>query len=117
MPRPNDHDDQKLLQRIAEGDSAALRELHAKTALPLHSMAMKILTSSAEAEEVEETTSEPTNEEMAETIKETEKAVSEIQRVSKGKSYIVVDSYRILVDSFIGGYFLALTCCEVFAIS
>ena len=28
------------------------------------------------------------------TIKETEKAVSEIQRVSKGKSYIVVDSYR-----------------------
>ena len=52
MPRPNDHDDQKLLQRIAEGDSAALRELHAKTARPLHSMAMKILTSSAEAEEV-----------------------------------------------------------------
>ena len=52
MPRPNDHDDQQLLQRIAEGESAALRELHAKTARPLHSMAMKILTSSAEAEEV-----------------------------------------------------------------
>ena len=52
MPRPNDHDDQQLLQRIAEGDSAALRELHVKTARPLHSMAMKILTSSAEAEEV-----------------------------------------------------------------
>ena len=52
MPRPNDLDDQQLLQRIAEGDSAALRELHAKTARPLHSMAMKILTSSAEAEEV-----------------------------------------------------------------
>ena len=47
MPRPNDHDDQQLLQRIAEGDSAALRELHAKTARPLHSMAMKILTTAA----------------------------------------------------------------------
>ncbi len=28
------------------------------------------------------------------TLRETEKAVSEIQRVSKGKSYIVVDSYK-----------------------
>ena len=52
MPRPNDLDDQQLLQGIAEGDSSTLRELHAKTARPLHSMAMKILTGSAEAEEV-----------------------------------------------------------------
>ena len=52
MPRPNDLEDQALLQRIAEGDSKALRELHIKTARPLHSMAMKILSNSSEAEEV-----------------------------------------------------------------
>lgn len=52
MSNPKDYEEQELLQRIAEGDSRALKILHEKTARPLHSMAMKILSNNAEAEEV-----------------------------------------------------------------
>ena len=52
MSDPKDYEEQELLQRIAEGDNVALQILHQKTARPLHSMAMKILSNSAEAEEV-----------------------------------------------------------------
>ena len=52
MSDPKDYEEQELLQRIAEGDNRALQILHEKTARPLHSMAMKILSNSAEAEEV-----------------------------------------------------------------